>query len=128
MEKLKELAALLKQRNEIDSAIASVIGRPAISGHLGEFIAAKIFDIKLADSATNKGIDGHFKNGPLAGRTVNVKLYGKQEGLLDIMLLLFGERAASNTRSDRDRAMRLPGRPSAAPHKDVPMCRVSLVS
>lgn len=84
MEKLKELAELLRKRNEIDSAISSVIGRPAMSGHLGEFIAARIFDIHLAESATNKGTDGQFKNGPLAGKSVNIKLYGKQEGLLDI--------------------------------------------
>ena len=84
MEKLNELVELLRKRNEIDSVISSVIGRPAISGHLGEFIAARIFDIQLAESATNKGSDGYFKNEPLSGRTVNIKLYGKQEGLLDI--------------------------------------------
>ena len=30
------------------------------------------------------GFDGRFADGPLAGKTVNVKWYGKREGLLDI--------------------------------------------
>jgi hypothetical protein len=32
-----------------------------------------------------KAIDGRFATGSLAGRTVNVKLYGKREGLLDVV-------------------------------------------
>lgn len=56
----------------------------ATPGHIGEFIAAAIFRIQLFESATNRGADGVFTTGPLQGRTVNVKLYGKQEGLLDV--------------------------------------------
>jgi len=50
----------------------------------GEYIAAEIFDIELEELANAKGFDGHFRNGSLAGRTVNVKWYGKLEYMLDI--------------------------------------------
>ena len=81
---LKELAGLLKQLNEVGKRISTVIGRPALIGHAGEFIASKVFDLALADNAAIKAIDGHFKSGPLQGKSVNVKWYGKQESLLDI--------------------------------------------
>jgi hypothetical protein len=81
---LERLAELLRERNRISSEIASLIGRPALSSHLGEYIASKIFDIELYESATHKGADGQFRSGPLKGKTVNVKLYGKKEGFLDI--------------------------------------------
>lgn len=54
------------------------------AGHLGEWIAAQIFDIELESSATAPGIDGRFRSGPLVSETVNVKWYLKLEGLLDI--------------------------------------------
>src|SRR5690242_4625709 len=57
--------------------------RPMTSGHLGEWIAAQVFDIELEESAVAAGIDGRFRSGPLRGRTVNVKWYLKREGLLD---------------------------------------------
>lgn len=53
------------------------------SGHLGEWIAAQIFDIQLEQSAVAAGIDGKFRSGPLQGRPVNIKWYLKREGLLD---------------------------------------------
>jgi hypothetical protein len=81
---LERLAELLRERNRISSEIATLIGRPALSSHIGEYIASKIFDITLYESATHKGADGQFRSGPLRGKTVNVKLYGKKEGLLDI--------------------------------------------
>ncbi len=74
------LAELLRERNRISSKIATLIGRPALSSHLGEYIASKIFDIELYESATHKGADGQFGSGPLRGKTVNVKLYGKKQG------------------------------------------------
>ena len=43
-----------------------------------------MFGIELEASASAKAIDGRFKAGPLAGRTVNVKWYLKREGLLDL--------------------------------------------
>ena len=41
MSHLKQLASLLARRNAIDEKIAALIGRPAISGHVGEWIARK---------------------------------------------------------------------------------------
>ena len=84
MSKLEELAKLLQQRDTIDSQITSIIGRPAEKGHLGEYIASQIFDIELNTSATNKGSDGIFRTGTLFNKQVNIKFYGKQEGILDV--------------------------------------------
>jgi len=84
MEDLVNLAKLLNQRNKIDSQISNLIGRPAMAGHLGEFIASKIFEISLMKSASHKGFDGHFNAETLAGRSVNIKLYSEQQGILDI--------------------------------------------
>lgn len=80
---LKSIAMLLWQRNEIDARIAEIVGRPMVHGHLSDWIAAQIFDIEL-EPAANKTIDGWFRSGPLAGRTVNVKHYTRNEGLLDM--------------------------------------------
>jgi len=84
MSDLVRLAELLKEKHLIDEKIANLVGRPAQIGHVGEYIASVIFDIRLEASATAKGIDGHFATGPLAGRSVNVKWYGKLEGILDL--------------------------------------------
>lgn len=84
MNTLAELAGLLLQYNRIGNQIAALIGRPAHIGHMGEFIAAQIFDIALESSANAKAIDGRFQTGTLAGRSVNIKWYAKQENLLDI--------------------------------------------
>jgi hypothetical protein len=81
---LKRLAALLRRFNAIGDAIASVIGRPAERGHVGEYIAAHIFDIALERSARKRARDGSFMAGALAGHSVNIKWYGKQEGVLDL--------------------------------------------
>lgn len=84
MDNLYRLAELIKARNVIDNDIAALIGRPALIGHVGEYIAAAIFEIVLEKSATHKSSDGHFKNGPLAGRTVNIKWLAKRENILDL--------------------------------------------
>jgi len=81
---LVKLAELVNQRNEIGGKISALIGRPAIVGHIGEFIAGIIFDIRLEQSASRKAIDGYFRAGSPAGKSVNVKWYGKQESMLDI--------------------------------------------
>ena len=85
-DQLCELASLISQRNSIENEISAIIGRPAHSGHIGEFVASLIFDIELAESASNKGTDGHFTRGCLAGKSVNVKKYSKNDGILDIVL------------------------------------------
>lgn len=84
MERLTRLAELVKARNQVETEIAAIIGRPGSIGHVGEFIAAQIFAIKLEQSANVEGIDGHFTDGPLTGRTVNIKWYTKRGGILDI--------------------------------------------
>lgn len=81
---LERSAALLHARNAIDAEIAELMHRPMASGHLGEWIAAHVFDIELEPSAVAAGIDGRFRSGPLRDRTVNVKWYLKREGLLDM--------------------------------------------
>jgi hypothetical protein len=81
---LKCLADLLRRYNAIGNEIAGVIGRPAERGHVGEYIAAHIFGIALEGSARKRARDGRFMTGALADHTVNVKWYGKQEGVLDL--------------------------------------------
>lgn len=102
------LVDLLRRRNAIDHEIAQLIGRPALPGHIGEFIAAELFDIELHPHANARGSDGIFRSGPLAGRTVNVKFYGRRDGLLDIpeapvdhLLVLTGAPATSPSRDSR---------------------------
>jgi len=108
---LEQLAALIEQRNEIDARIGAIIGRPAMPGHIGEFVASHVFGIALETSATTAGHDGRFAAGPLAGKTVNVKAYGKRENMLDInlchvpdyYLVLTGPKATSATSKGRTR-------------------------
>lgn len=109
MEELVHLAGLIEQRNEIAGKITALIGRPAQIGHIGEYIASKIFDITLQESAATRAIDGYFSSGQLANCSVNVKWYGKQESLLamspglqpDYYLVMTGPRAnAGNSRGE----------------------------
>lgn len=103
--RLRELAALIRRRNAIDAEIAEVIGRPTLIGHVGEYLAAEIFDITLHESAVHKGSDGYFADGRLAGKSVNIKFYSANAGLLDISqesppdyyLVLTGARTAAAT-------------------------------
>ena len=105
MSNLEQLASLLARRNAIDEEIAALIDHPAIRDHVGEWIAQEIFAVKLEGSAVHKGFDGRFADGPLAGKTVNVKWYGKREGLLDInpdgvpdyYLVMTGPKAVART-------------------------------
>ena len=83
---LEVLAEAIKQKNVVDAEIAQIIGRPAERGHVGEYIAARVFGITLEKSASKKGIDGWFTTGSLARKTVNIKWYGKMEGILDVTL------------------------------------------
>lgn len=84
MNELEKIAELLRKRNQINFEISRIIGRPALTGHIGEYITSRIFKIKLEYSAVAKGVDGVFIDGALKGKTVNIKLYGKQESVLDI--------------------------------------------
>jgi len=84
MTELSRLAELFKRGNALDEEIGALIGRPALMGHVREFIAARIFGIALEQSATRKAFDGRFTDGPLARKSVNINWYAKQEGVLDI--------------------------------------------
>jgi hypothetical protein len=84
MDELNQLSELIRARNDNARRITELVGRPAQIGHLGEFIASKIFDICLETSAVAKGFDGRFQSGGLTGNSVNVKWYAKRESLLDI--------------------------------------------
>ena len=82
--KLQELAALIAKRNAISTEIARIIGRPAFDGHIAAYIASEVFAIDLHVSAANKGFDGHFREGKLVGRSVNVKWRGKADRTLNL--------------------------------------------
>lgn len=92
---------MLRVRNAVDDEIARIICRPAKEGHIGEYVASAVFGIDLERSATHMGYDGRFTVGALSGKSVNVKYYGKREGILDInpsalpdyFLVLTGARA-----------------------------------
>lgn len=81
---LARLAELIGARNAVARDIAGLIGRPAQIGHVGEYIASRVFGIALEESAARKGVDGRFAEGPLVDRSVNVKWYAKQGGVLDL--------------------------------------------
>ena len=81
---IRKLAALIKKRNAIEADIAAIINRPGEIGHVGEFIASRIFNINLEHSAVTAGWDGHFTESSPAGKTVKIKWYPKREGLLDL--------------------------------------------
>ena len=55
----------------------------------------------MSDSATQKALDGRFTHGPLSGKSVNIKKYSLNQGILDIApeqpdyyLVLAGPRTA----------------------------------
>ncbi|MCL0055494.1 hypothetical protein M1N56_06455 [Dehalococcoidia bacterium] len=108
MSDLKQLADLLSSRNSIDVEIGAIIGRPAITGHIGEYIAAEIFDIGLSQSASEKSLDGYFQSGSLAGSSVNIKYYTVRGSILDITpdslpdyyLVMMGSSVSSDSSRD----------------------------
>jgi hypothetical protein len=63
---LEQLAGLLRHRNAIDEEIAGIIGRPMTAGHLGEWIAARVFQVELERSAVAAAVDGRFMTAPCA--------------------------------------------------------------
>jgi hypothetical protein len=82
---IERIAELLRERNAIDEKIAKIISRPMTAGHLGEWLAARIFGIELEPTAVTAAFDGRFTSGHVQGRTVNVKWYLKREGVLDLI-------------------------------------------
>jgi hypothetical protein len=105
---VSQVATLIRERNRIDAKLADHIRRPALTGHLGEWIAAQIFGIELEKRATTKGVNGKFGD----GRTVDVHWHLKREGLLDLKakspdlyLVLAGPKAAAASSRDTTRPM-----------------------
>ena len=117
MDDLVRLAELIKKRNVLECEITALIARPAAIGHIGEYIASRIFHIALDDSASRKGIDGYFRDGSLKGRSVNIKWYAVREGILDITpeclpdyyLVLTGPRPIAMTSRGRGRPWTIDG-------------------
>ena len=111
MNDLVRLAALIRRRNALNREIALLVGRPALMGHVGEYIASKVFGIVLEESASHKSIDGQFGDGPLKGYTVNIKWYARREGVLDITpdalpdyyLVLTGPKSAAQSSNGKMR-------------------------
>lgn len=81
---MQKLADLIAYKNDIDGKVASIIKRPALIGHAGEYIASRILNVNLAESAAHKGSDGIFTQGVLCGKTVNIKWHTNHERILDI--------------------------------------------
>ncbi|MFC1919373.1 hypothetical protein ACFLWX_01105 [Chloroflexota bacterium] len=54
MKSLENLADAIKNKNLVDAEIARLIERPAERGHVGEYIAAAIFNIDLEQSTSKK--------------------------------------------------------------------------
>ena len=102
---LAELAALVGERNAVEARIAALLERPAQNGHMGKWIAGRVFDIELESAANAAGYDGKFTTGPLRGKTVNIKTYARDEGTLDMgspapceyYLVLAGPRTGSKS-------------------------------
>ncbi len=84
MSDLDKLSGLLSEMNSLGERISEITQRPATIGHTGEYIASVIFDIELEESASEKGLDGRFRSGSMAGKSVNIKWYSKLENILDI--------------------------------------------
>ena len=111
MKRLDGLSELVARRNVVSTEIAAILGRPTQLGHLGEFVASELFDIELEASANNKGFDGRFRQGLLAGKSVDVKTYAKREGIMDLRvqdlpdyyLILSGPRAPAASSKGQDR-------------------------
>jgi hypothetical protein len=84
-ESVERVAELLRSRNAIDAEIIEIIDRPVTPGHLGDWVASRIFGIKLDPTVEVAGVDGRFGSGRLAGATVNVKWYLRRESTLDVV-------------------------------------------
>lgn len=81
---LVDLANAVREKNVVDADVARLLDRPALPGHFGEFVASRVFDIKLHASAAHPGSDGMLRSGPLKGKRVNIKYTTKRDGLLNM--------------------------------------------
>jgi hypothetical protein len=87
MDALNQLADAIRQRNQAEDRIATIVGRPVSAGTLYQFVACRVFDIDLdgPDCDVLHGV-GRFCSGPLAGRSVAVRRTGVSTRSLDITI------------------------------------------
>jgi hypothetical protein len=85
MDALNQLADAIRQRDQVEDRIATIVGRPLTVGALNQFVACRIFQIDLEDSAADVWHTvGRFSEGPLAGRSVVVRWISTKTRSLDI--------------------------------------------
>jgi len=84
MDDLAQLAELIKTRNWVEAYISTLVGGTAQMAHVGAFIASRVFRIAPLDSPSRPAVEGHFVQGPLAGRSVNVRWHPSRGGVLNI--------------------------------------------
>ena len=84
MDDLVQLADLIKTRNWVEGYISTLVGGSAQMAQVGAFIASRVFRIAPQDSASRRDVDGHFVQGPLGGRLVNIRWHPNREGVLDL--------------------------------------------
>jgi len=71
---LTHLADLIRIRNFVNSSVSYIIGPPAETGHITEYLSSQIFDIDLHPIAAYAISDGTFRSSAvLNGKSVNVK-------------------------------------------------------
>ncbi|MCX7925443.1 MAG: hypothetical protein N2554_06485, partial [Fimbriimonadales bacterium] len=70
MEDLYQLANLVQQRNQLEHAMAQLIGEPFTPAKVAEFLARRVFGIH-SDEGTP--FDGYFTEGALAGKSVAIR-------------------------------------------------------
>jgi hypothetical protein len=106
MDALNQLAEAIRQRNEVDDRIASIVGRPTSGGALDRFVACRIFQIGLDDPDSDvRPSVGRFCEGPLTGRSVAIQwttltsrtLDITYDSLPDYVLVMAGSGAARAT-------------------------------
>ena len=84
MDDLAQLAELIKTKNWVEAYISTLVSGTAQMPHVGAFIASRVFRIAPQDFASRPSVDGHFVQGPLAGRSVSIRWHPRREGVLDI--------------------------------------------
>jgi hypothetical protein len=82
-ESVTAVARLVRERDVIDGEITRIINRPAVAGHLGEWLASELFDIDLEPPGSAEAFDGRFASGPLATGTVNIEWISRRDEQLD---------------------------------------------
>jgi hypothetical protein len=86
MDDLAQLAELIKTRNWVDGYISTLANCSPQMAPVGAFIASRVFRIASPKPASRRSCEGHFAQGSLAGRSVNIRWLPRPGGVLDIDL------------------------------------------